>query len=208
MAEQKSFKIRVKDTVQQYALLYKEYFVNYEYLVCSKAFVHNPHYIVSAREDNYLHLTGLHTSLSAQEFFNRCYNGTLTENDFDFIKSGQSEDEVKGSVRRKINSLPHMMTMFVEGTLVQENFIKNRISCTFATANLKATLGFVVEGKARPKTLLKGYELNSSKVQTLDLVLRRKVGEMHFCEVIVGDTSKLNEYKVNIKDLVDTSLFE
>lgn len=58
-------------------------------------------YIVSAHEDNYLHLTGLHTSLSAENFFNKCYTGTLDESDFDFARVGQNEKEVKGSVRRK-----------------------------------------------------------------------------------------------------------
>ena len=82
MAEQKSFKERVKDTVIQNANSYKRYFVNYEYLLCSEAFVNNEYYIVSAYEDNYLHLTGLHTSLDAATFFEKCYKGTLEENDF------------------------------------------------------------------------------------------------------------------------------
>ena len=82
MAEQKSYKERVKDIVIQNANSYKRYFVDYEYLLCSEAFVNNEYYIVSAYEDNYLHLTGLHTSLDAATFFEKCYKGTLEENDF------------------------------------------------------------------------------------------------------------------------------
>ena len=43
MAEQKSFKECVKETVIQNAKLYKEYYVDYEYLLCSKAFVMMEH---------------------------------------------------------------------------------------------------------------------------------------------------------------------
>ena len=97
MTEQKSFKERVKQTVIQNAYSYKKYFVDYEYLIFSTAFVNNEYYIVSAYNDNYLHLTGLHTSLNATDFFEKCYTGTLEESDFDFCKSGQNESEVKGS---------------------------------------------------------------------------------------------------------------
>ena len=71
MEVQKSFKERVKETVINNAASYKWYYVNYEYLLCSKAFIRNEYYIVSAHEDNYLHLTGLHTSLSADDFFEK-----------------------------------------------------------------------------------------------------------------------------------------
>lgn len=102
MEGQKSFKERVKETVISNAVSYKWYYVKYEYLLCSEAFEQSAYYIVSAHEDNYLHLTGLHTSLSAEDFFYKCLNGTLDETDFDFVKDGQNEKEVKGSVRRKI----------------------------------------------------------------------------------------------------------
>ena len=71
------------------------------------------YYIVSAHEDNYLHLTGVHTNLGASAFFQKCYDGTLEENDFDFNKDGQSESEIKGSVRRKINALGAIMGIFL-----------------------------------------------------------------------------------------------
>ena len=144
MEEQKSFKERVKESVIQNAYSYKKYFVDYEYLLCSTAFVKNEYYIVSAYKDNYLHLTGLHTNLSASAFFEKCYKRTLEESDFDFCKSGQNEKEVKGPVRRKINSLPSIMDIFSVGTTVEEDFEKNRIRCALAEGNVSATLGFVV----------------------------------------------------------------
>ena len=206
MAEQKSFKERVKETVIQNAYSYKRYFVDYEYLLCSEAFVKNEYYIVSAYEDNYLHLTGLHTSLDAATFFEKCYKGTLEENDFDFCKSGQNESEVKGSVRRKINSLPSIMDMFNVGTSVEEDFEKNRIRCALAAGNVSATLGFVVAGKAKPMTLLKGNELSSAKAKKLDLVLRRKSGESRFTEILIGDGERLAEHKDALSGLLSEDL--
>ncbi len=132
--------------------------MDYEYLLCSKAFEKCEYYIVAAQEDNYLHLTGVHTGLDAATFFEKCYKGTLEETDFDFSKKGQNENEVKGSVRRKINSLPAIMDMFNVGTSVEEDFTKNRIRCSLAATNISATLGFVAAGKAKPMTLLKGND--------------------------------------------------
>ena len=206
MAEQKSFKERVKETVIQNAYSYKRYFVDYEYLLCSAAFVKNGYYIVSAYEDNYLHLTGLNTRLDATTFFDKCYNGNLEEHDFDFCKSGQSESEVKGSVRRKINSLPSIMDIFNVGTFVEEDFEKNRIRCALAAGNFSATLGFVVAGKAKPMTLLKGNELNSAKAKKLDLVLRRKSGESKFTEMLIGDARRLAEHREVLSALLSEEL--
>ena len=206
MAEQKSFKERVKETVIQNAYSYKRYFVDYEYLLCSEAFVKKEYYIVSAFEDNYLHLTGLHTSLDAATFFEKCYKGILEETDFDVCKSGQNESEVKGSVRRKINSLPSIMDMFNVGTFVEEDFEKNRIRCALAAGNVSATLGFVVAGKAKPMTLLKGNELSSVKAKKLDLVLRRKSGESRFTEILIGDGERLAEHKDALSGLLSEDL--
>ncbi len=206
MTEEKSFKERVKETVIQNSYLYKKYFVDYEYLICSEAFKQNKYYIVSACVDNYLHLTGLHSKLDATTFFEKCYKGTLEENDFDFCKNGQNEKEVKGSVRRKINSLSSVMDLFNTGTSVEEDFEKNRIRCSLAAGNVSATLGFVVKGKARPMTLLKGNELNSAKAQKLDLVLRRKNGTTKFTDMIIGDNKHLLKHKSGVYELLSEEL--
>lgn len=53
--------------------------------------------------------------ISAQSFFDKCIDGSLSENDFDFIKKGQDERLVKGTVRREIKALSDMMGLFREG---------------------------------------------------------------------------------------------
>lgn len=206
MEGQKSFTHRVKDTVIYCANLYKKYYVEYEYLLCSEAFNRRKYYIISAHEDNYLHLTGLHTDLDAFSFFEKCYSGTLEESDFDFCKKGQNEKEVKGSVRRKINSLPAIMNMFSKDTSVEEDFEKNRIRCSLAAGNVNATVGFVAVGNAKPMTLLKGNELNLSKAKRLDLVLRRRAGDKIFSEIIIGEIDQLSKYKDILDELLSEEL--
>ncbi len=60
--------------------------------------------IIKADKGNYLHLIGIHTDLTANEFFDNCTadgEEQLTDENFDFHKSGRSEKSVKGSVREK-----------------------------------------------------------------------------------------------------------
>lgn len=82
MTEQISFKARVKQVAIEESKKYKEVFVVYPYLICSKAFRKKDYYIL------------------ATEFFNKCYNRTLAEGDFDFKKNGKKK--YLRFVRRKI----------------------------------------------------------------------------------------------------------
>jgi len=59
MSENVSFNKRAAETVSYYAHLYKSTFMDYQYLVCSSAFINKPYYIISSNADNYMHLTGI-----------------------------------------------------------------------------------------------------------------------------------------------------
>ena len=104
MDDKISFKERVRLTAIKESKSFKSIFVDKEFLICSHSFKKRDYYILSAEKDNYLHLVGIGTQLSALDFFNKCYDGTLSLDDFDFNKNGQDESSVKGSVRRKIQS--------------------------------------------------------------------------------------------------------
>ena len=82
---QKSFKERVKEETITNSRLFKDFFVDYEYLICSDVFEKNPYYIIGAHVSNYKHLIGVSSEISAEEFFNKSINGELKEEDF--IKS-------------------------------------------------------------------------------------------------------------------------
>lgn len=170
---EESFKERVRQEMIKASKQYKELYVDYEYLICSEAFVQKDYYIVDAKEDNFQHLTGVHTQMNAKDFFEKCFRETLTEDDFDFVKKGQDEKSVKGTVRRKIIVLPNMMNLFEEGLQAEENFEKNKVRCSFATADNSCTLGFSESEKSRPKSLIKGNELSNPK--PIELVLRKKL---------------------------------
>ena len=203
MPEQ-SFKERVRLIMINMAKLYKNKYVDYEYLICSGGFVKNYYYIIDAEEDNFQHLTGVHSLISPKEFFDKCCDGTLQESDFDFIKKGQDEKSVKGTVRRKINVLPDMMVLFDKAFMVEEDFQKNNVVCSFAAADGSCTLGFSKSIKVRPKSLIKGNTLsNPSKV---DLILRKKSGEKLFDEIILGDLDDLARYREKIQNLLAEEL--
>lgn len=198
-----SFKERVRQTVIECSKEYKENFVKYDYLVCSTAFA-NKYYIISAREDNYQHLTGVHSLISAQDFFDKCYQGTLSESDFDFVKGGQSEKSVKGSVREKIAVLKDTMNLFANKDIfAEESFGKNRVFCSFATAIPSFTLGFTNNVYATPKSLLKNNKLidNTNRV---DLVIRKLRTEKEFNEIILLDEEKVDLYYGEIKQLISS----
>ena len=90
MADQVSFKTRVIDTAISIAPDYYSYYVCRDYLLISDAFKNSPYYIVRAEKDNYLHLVGVSTKLSATAFFDKCLNGTLDESDFEISTHGTS----------------------------------------------------------------------------------------------------------------------
>lgn len=197
-----SFKERVRQTVITCSKKYKNNFVDYDYLVCSKAFYKQSYYIISAHEDNYQHLTGVHSLISPQEFFKKCYDGSLSDNDFDFIKKGQSEKSVKGSVREKIAVLDNTMDLFTYPEIyVEESFHKNRIVCSFATAVNSFTLGFASNKYATPKSLLKNNQLNNSN-DKVDLIIRKRKSEEFYSEIIFANTETIKIYYNKIKHLL------
>ena len=72
-----SFKINIIPTLISSAKTYKEYFIDYEYLIFSRAFKNQSFYIIHANPDNFLHLTGVHSKISPKDFFDKCINGTI-----------------------------------------------------------------------------------------------------------------------------------
>ena len=86
MVEQ-SFKERVRLKLMDCAVLYYELLVQKDYLIFSRNFRYQKYYIVSAFEDNFLHLTGVHTNLKAKNFFEKCYQKTLEDGDFNTLRA-------------------------------------------------------------------------------------------------------------------------
>jgi len=182
-----SFKQRVCKVITDCAAEYKAVFLDYDYLIYSSDFNNMPYYIVSAKEGNYKHLTGVNSFLSPYDFYYACLAKTLSESDFDFIKPGQSVKFTKGVVRSKIIALPFMATLFNKALIAEESFIHGAINCTLATADNEITMGFEDRKSARPKSLLKGNVINNANAVDVTLVLRRARGAEVFSTLVQGD---------------------
>lgn len=200
---QQSFIARVRDEIVRCAPIYKGVFLDYDYLLCSQAFVHAPYYVIRGHAFNYLHLTGVRSNVPAEAFFRKCYYGTLAETDFALAKSNSISDAVKGSVRRKITVLPDMADIFSPETMIVEGFHRNTITCSFVTETATFTMGFTRTDEVMPMTLLKGSVIDPAVALPLDIAIRCKRGEKRFYEIIVGNEDILQKYIPTIQNLLD-----
>ena len=179
--------------------------MSYEYLVCSKAFPFG-YKIIKADGNNYLHLIGVNSNLTAIQFWEKCLCGTLMNDDFDFKKKGQEEKAVKGSVRQKIQVLGRVSEMFLGhyDLIAEEAFHKNKVECAFATSDNTCTLGFAESG--RPKSLMKSNEL-SDKAKKVDLIFRRpRNSQEKFKVLCFGKKENIYDYRDFLEILVEMSL--
>ena len=188
-----SFKERACNIFIECATDYKTVFLDYDYLIYGDSLSIFPHYIISAKTGNYMHLTVVNSPLSPYGFFEKCLNGTLNEEDFNFIKPNMTENFVKGVVRNKIVALPSMADLFSQKLYAVESFKTGAITCSLATADKKITVGFEDRINARPKTLLKGNELRKANKEIIDisLILRRNRGVSEFDTIVQGNTKEL-----------------
>ena len=88
---------------------------------------------VGFRDMNFLHMTGVKTKLSAQQFYSACLDGKLSENDF--------EIDNKGKVQRKLTVLPYLTELLYNNCMIG-NFINSGICirADYFVGNTKAVL--------------------------------------------------------------------
>ncbi|MFV0395770.1 MAG: PBECR4 domain-containing protein [Coprobacillaceae bacterium] len=208
MTDNISFKQRVRNIAVEEAKYFKIDYIDTQYLILSKNFKNKEFYIITAEKDNYLHLLGVNTNLSCKDFFDKCYNGTLLEQEFDFNKKGQSEKNVKGSVRRKIATIKYLHKLFYDEFLIEEDYQSNSLRCAIMTSDgNNITLGFSYGYKSYPMSLLKGNQMKSEPVLP-DLVLTKGKDNEKFNKIIVGNKNVINEFRDILNGVVDTSLFD
>lgn len=73
---------------------------------------------VGFRNMNFLHMTGVKTKLSAQQFYEACLDSKLSENDF--------EIDNKGKVQQKLMALPYLADLLYHHCMIG-NFINSGI---------------------------------------------------------------------------------
>ena len=154
--KQKPFKLRALELLKNGAKEYSK-LLGIDFVLVSNKFVNRKKYILRFYEGNFLHLTGVLTALTAKEFFNKCLNGTITNDDFDC----DSSLVLKGTVRHKLSHIISISTFFDGEIRCQESFVKGKVKCIIAASDRKYTLGFTGgKGPLNPLTLLHNYFLN------------------------------------------------
>ena len=155
---QNSFKENVR---KQLLVAAQEYFslLNKTIIIESNDFEFQKIYIIKFDKTNFLHLTGVISTLKAGDFFEKCYNSSISIDDFDY-------DEVKNktNIKNKLRCLVTISTMFNRELFAQEHFEKKRVICKIATSDGSYTIGFI--GGVHcvyPKTVLNKNRLNESK---------------------------------------------
>lgn len=159
----------------------------------SSNFTQNAYYIIDAKKDNYLHLTGVITNLKASVFFDKCIARILEESDFDL-----GDKSRKGSIRKKIKVLKTAINLF-DGTHtinVEERFIKNKVVCSFATSDGTCTLGFIIDKNSKPLTLLKGNMLRNPS--PVDLIVEKGNDKKYISKIIFNK----NNLNLNLNEIV------
>ena len=89
--------------------------------------------IVGFRDMNFLHLTGVRTNMSAQQFYHACVNGKLSERDF--------EIDNKGKAQQKIAVLPYLPNLLYGNCMIGD-FINSgiMIRADYFVGDTKATI--------------------------------------------------------------------
>ena len=119
----------------------------------------------------------------------------------------KSEKESKGVIRQKIRNLPLIASTIDNGCLVQEDFRRNSVLCTFASSTQKCTLGFIASpSNVRPKSLLNGSVVDVKSSSPIKLRLTRSRGQDKFDVLSVGTIDDLASHYEALKDLLSSDL--
>lgn len=110
-------------------------------------------------------------------------------------------------MRKKIRALPYYTAMFAQPLVVQEDFSKNSVFCSFAGTDCNMTIGYIAHKKAHPKSLMLGDAVDWTKAAPVDLLLRRPAGETLFSELLMGTQKELLAYQSKLSTLLSPSLF-
>ncbi len=168
----KSFKQTIisllKISAKEYAKL--TYFL---YVFQSDRFNGRKSYIISFDPENFLHLTGVKTKMHALDFYNKCFDGTILEIDFDC----DSTKEIKGKVKEKMHYLSQIGEIVVRCDKLEECFSKGKVTCVLAVTQGEFTIGFDGSKILFPKSLMHKNRIDESKAITqfkLDKIKKRK----------------------------------
>ena len=146
--------------------------VGVDFVIVSDSFIYRSEYLLRFHKDNFLHLTGVHAKINANEFFEKCLDGSIGMDDY----VCDSSDDLKGKVKEKLRNLATIGNFFEKELVFQEMFEKNRVKCKLATSDGKCTLGFISINKIVhvPLTLLNKNQIDESVKITNFVIMKRQ----------------------------------
>lgn len=144
-------------SAREYARLLESF-----YIFQSDDFKSRNFYIISFNEENFLHLTGVKTTLKALDFYKKCFEGTISGADFDC----DSDKILKGKVKEKMKHLPNICSIILQCYELKESFSKGRVTCILVGTQKDFTVGFDGVDVLYPKTLMHKNRVDSTKAIT------------------------------------------
>ena len=124
----------------------------------SDSFRFKKEYAIKFHKNNFLHLTGVITKLSPDDFYESAFNGTLTENDFDITSNTNSL--LSTHVEMKMHNLSDIHLIVDSKVMIEEQYQRGKITCSLASSNGKFTLCFIGSHLLAPMSLLYGNTLH------------------------------------------------
>ena len=167
--ETKSFKENALDSILAGAKSYQS-LLGLDFVVSSDRFLYQKKYVIRFHADNFLHLTGVRTSLSPKEFFSKAVDRALSSGDFDC----ESTPDLKGTVRLKARNIRNIGTLFDRTVAVQEKMVSGRVICLLAATDGAFTLCFTGGRVINPMSLLNKDKTDPALAITSFVIERKK----------------------------------
>lgn len=139
------------------------------------------HLEVTFDASNFLHMTGVETSVKPQHFFEMCLDRRLTENDFEF-----SDD---GTTPLKMIALPKLVKKNLSANMLGDyNMAQPKLYTEKIAGGVYACVGFIRTGKYGryvPNTVLEGdIRKRVKQADRIVLTYRKKRGEEKYSEIV------------------------
>lgn len=171
--------------VYQCAQKYKSELMNHSLLfICTDK--HKSTYAIEVTFDasNFLHLTGFQTreqGISAGDFFRRCIDRRLSENDFDFAADGTTP--------LKLDVLPKLVSKNLSANMIGDyNGSQPKLYTEKLAGNVMGCMGFKKDentGRYVPNTVLKGHTDDfSCKPDRIIVTYRKAASETQYTEIV------------------------
>ena len=171
--------------VYQCAKKYKSELINHSLLfICADKHMHTYAIEVTFDASNFLHLTGFQTrdkGISSGDFFQRCIDKRLSENDFDFATDGTTS--------LKLDVLPQLVSRNLSAKMIGDyNGSQPKLYTEKLAGNVVGCIGFIKDKKTQryvPNTVLKGRTDDyTAKADRIMVTYRKAASETKYTEIV------------------------